>query len=51
MVALGILCLAMLQLPLSKYAMRRWRGSSATELASLPVGPHSPSIRQEGFLC
>ena len=39
-----------IQLPPSKWAMCRWRGSTATELP-LSVGPHSPSIRQEGFLC
>ena len=39
-----------IQLPLPKWAMWRWRGSAATELP-LSVGPHSPSIRQEGSLC
>ena len=38
------------QLPLCKWAMWRWSGWTTTELP-LSVGPHSPSIRQEVFLC
>ena len=38
------------QLPLPKWVMWRWRGPTTTELP-LSVGPHSPSVRQEGFPC
>ena len=39
------------QLPLPRWAMWRWRGWTATTELPVSVGPHSPSIRQEGSLC
>ena len=47
---LPLLSAAHTQPPLPRWAMWRWRGWTTTELP-LSVGLHSPSIKQEGFLC